>query len=67
MKCEENYYDIVVLFFLKELEKLLYQGLKTGFEGYEDNLSCIRGKILFKEHLLITLIGEIKSFVHFQN
>ena len=46
-----NYYDIIVLFFLEELEKLLYRGLNTGYKIYDDNLSCIRGKILFKEHL----------------
>ena len=48
---EINYYDIIVLFFLEELEKLLYRGLNTGYKIYDDNLSCIRGKILFKEHL----------------
>ena len=48
---ETNYYDIIVLFFLEELEKLLFRGLNTGYKIYEDNLSCIRGKILFKEHL----------------
>jgi 5-methylcytosine-specific restriction enzyme subunit McrC len=48
---EANYYDIIVLFFLQELEKLLFHGLNTGYKIYEDNLSCIRGKILFKEHL----------------
>ena len=46
-----NYYDIIVLFFLEELEKLLYRGLNTGYKIYDDNLSCNRGKILFKEHL----------------
>jgi 5-methylcytosine-specific restriction enzyme subunit McrC len=48
---EKNYYDIIVLFFLEELEKLLFRGLNTGYKIYDDNLSCIRGKILFKEHL----------------
>jgi 5-methylcytosine-specific restriction enzyme subunit McrC len=46
-----NYYDIIILFFLEELEKLLFRGLSTGYKIYDDNLSCIRGKILFKERL----------------
>ena len=62
---EENYYDIVVTFFLKEFEKLLYQGLKTGYEVYEDNLSCIRGKILFKEHLAYNYNRNDKVFCSF--
>jgi len=48
---ETNYYDIIVVFFLKEIEKLLFRGLNTGYKIYDDNLSCVRGKILFKEHL----------------
>ena len=62
---EENYYDIIVLFLLKELEKLLYQGLKTGYQVYEDNLSCIRGKILFKEHLTHNYNRNDKVFCSF--
>jgi len=48
---ETNFYDIIVLFFLQELEKLLFRGLNTGYTIFDDNLSCVRGKILFKEHL----------------
>ena len=59
---ETNYYDIVVLFFLNELEKLLRGGLNTGYKIYDDNLSCIRGKILFKEHLSQNYIRNDKVF-----
>lgn len=59
---ETNYYDIVVLFFLNELEKLLRGGLNTGYKIYDDNLSCIRGKILFKEHLSQNYIRSDKIF-----
>lgn len=48
---EINYYDIIVLFFLNELDKILHQGLNSGYKVYEDNLTCVKGKILFKEHL----------------
>ena len=48
---EKNYYDILVIFLFIEIEKLFYQGLNTGYKIHEDNLSCVRGKILFKEHL----------------
>jgi 5-methylcytosine-specific restriction enzyme subunit McrC len=59
---ETNYYDIIILFFLEELEKLLFRGLNTGYKISEDNLSCIRGKILFKEHLNHTYNRNDKIF-----
>jgi 5-methylcytosine-specific restriction enzyme subunit McrC len=49
----ENYYDILVRFVFLELEKILQRGLYTGYKNYEDNLTCVRGKILFKEHLIV--------------
>lgn len=59
---EVNYYDIIVLFFFNELEKLLSLGLNTGYKTYEDNLSCIKGKILFKEHLNHNYLRNDKIF-----
>lgn len=49
---ETNFYEIVVLFFLNELDKLLHRGLNSGYKSYEENLNCVKGKILFKEHLV---------------
>lgn|GEM_PF-1385162 len=49
----ENYYDILVRFVFLELEKILQRGLYTGYKNYDDNLLCVRGKILFKEHLIV--------------
>ena len=59
---EVNYYDIIVEFFLKELEKLHSLGLNTGYKIYEDNLSCIKGKILFKEHLNYNYLRNDKIY-----
>lgn len=59
---EMNYYDIIVLFFLEEFEKLLYRGLNTGYKIYDDNLSCVKGKILFKEHLTYNYNNNNKIF-----
>lgn len=62
---EENYYDILVRFLLQELEKLLQRGIYKGYKQYEDNLTCIRGKILFKEHLAINHDRNDKVFCSF--
>lgn len=49
---QPNYYDILVRFLLQELELILQKGLYTSYANYEDNLTSIRGKILFKEQIL---------------
>jgi 5-methylcytosine-specific restriction enzyme subunit McrC len=50
---QPNYYDILVRFLLQELELILQRGLYTSYADYEDNLTSIRGKILFKEQILL--------------
>lgn len=47
---EENYYDILVLIFIHELERILQQGLLRGYQMYEDNINYVKGKILFKQN-----------------
>ena len=46
-----NYYHILVLFLLEELEILFQKGLNSGYIQYEDSIITVKGKILFKEHL----------------
>ena len=46
-----NYYHILVLFLLEELEILFQKGLNSGYIPYEDSITTVKGKILFKEHL----------------
>ena len=46
-----NYYHILVLFLLEELEILFQKGLNSGYVQYDDNITTVKGKILFKEHL----------------
>jgi 5-methylcytosine-specific restriction enzyme subunit McrC len=51
-KEEQNYIDILVLFLLDEVEVLIQKGLYMNYINYDDNLNCVRGKILFKENLI---------------
>ena len=46
-----NYYHILVIFLLEELEILFQKGLNSGYIPYEDSITTVKGKILFKEHL----------------
>lgn len=46
-----NYYHILVLFLLEELDILFQKGLNSGYVQYDDNITTVKGKMLFKEHL----------------
>lgn len=48
---KDNYYDILVLFLFELLEKIFQRGLNSGYKKYEENITTIKGKILFKENL----------------
>ena len=60
-----NYYDILVRFLLQELELILQRGLYTNYSTYEDSLTSIRGKILFKEQILYNYNRGDKVFCGF--
>ena len=62
---EDNYYDILVLFFFQQLEILIQRGLNTGYKIYEENLTKVKGKILFKENLAINFNRPDKIFCSF--
>jgi hypothetical protein len=47
----ENYYDILVRFVFFGIWKYIAE--RTGYKNYENNLSCVPGKILFKEHFIV--------------
>lgn len=61
----EDYYDILVRFLLTELEKMLQRGLYTGYKNYEDNVTRLRGKILFKENIIANYNRNDKIFCSF--
>jgi 5-methylcytosine-specific restriction enzyme subunit McrC len=62
---QANYYDILVRFLLQELELILQRGLYTSYADYEENLTSIRGKILFKEQILYNHNRPDKIFCSF--
>ena len=62
---ENNYYDILVLFFFQQLEILIQRGLNTGYKIYEENLTKVKGKILFKENFYMNFNRPDKIFCSF--
>jgi 5-methylcytosine-specific restriction enzyme subunit McrC len=64
---QPNYYDILIRFLLQELELILQRGLYTSYATYEDNLTCVRGKILFKEQATYNYNREDRVFCSFSD
>ena len=64
---QRNYYDILVLFLLHLIEPLLQQGLYNNYGKYDENLTAIRGKILFKENLLNNYNRPDKVFCNYSD
>jgi 5-methylcytosine-specific restriction enzyme subunit McrC len=62
---EENYYDILVLIFLQELEQIIQKGLLKGYQIIDENKTFVKGKILFKENLLTNFNRADKIFCSF--
>ena len=62
---ENNYYDVLVLFLLQELEKILQKGLHQGYINYEDNITRVKGKIDFKQHITVNYNRKDKMFCSF--
>lgn len=47
-----DFYHILIHFLLHEIDAITKRGLLKGYTAKADNLPYIRGKVLFKEHLL---------------
>jgi 5-methylcytosine-specific restriction endonuclease McrBC regulatory subunit McrC len=64
---QPNYYDILVRFLLQELKLIPQRGLYDNYTNYDENMTCIRGKILFKEQATYNYNREDKVFCSFSD
>lgn len=46
-----NILEAFIRMFVDEVIRLTKRGLKSNYETLEDNLGCVKGKILFSEHI----------------
>ena len=60
-----DFYNIIIRFLINYLDNLIRQGLYKGYITKTENLSYVRGKIAFKEHLLYNLNRSDKIFCSF--
>ena len=56
---------VFVRLFLDELQRLTKRGLARGYHGVEDNAPCLRGHILFPQHIRLNAANGTRFYVGF--
>ncbi|MBC5731944.1 McrC family protein [Pseudoflavonifractor sp. NSJ-25] len=57
--------DLFVRMFLDEAHRLIQRGLKSDYTARQDNEPCVRGKIVFSEHIRKNLLHRERIFVEY--
>ena len=57
--------DLFVRIFLDEAHRLIQRGLKSDYTVTQDNESCVRGKIIFSEHIRKNLLHRERIFIEY--
>ena len=57
--------DLFVRMFLDEAHRLIQRGLKSDYTTKQDNETCVRGKIVFSEHIRKNLLHRERIFVEY--
>ena len=57
--------DLFVRMFLDEAHQLIQRGLKSDYTARQDNEPCVRGKIVFSEHIRKNLLHRERIFVEY--
>lgn len=57
--------DLFVRMFLDETHRLIRRGLKSDYTARQDNEPCVRGKIVFSEHIRKNLLHQERIFVEY--
>jgi len=63
--CKLHLFEIFVLMFLEELGHIVKSGLKSQYVSEEENLSVLKGKIKWSEHLRRNLVHKERVFVEY--
>ena len=60
-----NMLEAFVRLFLDNLVALTRRGLAKHYQAVEDNLACLKGRLLFPQHLRINLTNQARFYVRF--
>lgn len=60
-----NMLEAFIRLFLDNLVSLTRRGIARHYQPMEDNLSCLKGRLLFPQHLRINLANQARFYVRF--
>lgn len=60
-----NLYEYLIAMFVGEVRELLRRGVKSNYVTKEDNITCLKGKLLFSKHLRKNIVHKERFFVQF--
>ncbi len=60
-----NMLEAFIRLFLDNLASLTRRGIARHYQPVEDNLSCLKGRLLFPQHLRINLANQARLYVRF--
>ena len=60
-----NMLEAFIRLFLDNLVSLTRRGIARHYQPIEDNLSCLKGRLLFPQHLRINLANQARFYVRF--
>ena len=60
-----NMLEAFIRLFLDNLVSLTRRGIAKHYQSVEDNLSCLKGRLLFPQHLRINLANQARFYVRF--
>ena len=58
-------FEIFITAFLDELDTLMKKGLKKFYTEQEENLNCLKGRIIFSKHIQKNLIHKERMYVQY--
>lgn len=60
-----NMLEVFIRLFLDNLVTLTQRGLARHYHAIEDNLACLKGRLLFPQHLRLNLANQARFYVRY--
>jgi 5-methylcytosine-specific restriction enzyme subunit McrC len=62
-----NLYELFIAMYIKEVQVLVKHGIRSYYVQKEDNLNCLKGKLLFSQHIKQNMAHKEKFYVCFDD
>ncbi len=62
-----NLYELFIAMYIREVQKLIKRGIKSSYVTMEENLNCLKGKILFSENIKRNLAHNERFYVRYED